>query len=444
LISETSPIVDQFLLFMKQRIDLLLASDEDLQNFLVWISQRALSISSCVQKLAAVRAFYFTQIFYFTPDGKFWSSGGEISKLAISIDPTIQSSLEPNLQFDKNLLSAFSDANNMNRDRDFAFGQGGGLGDVMARDVYRFLSSTVMPSEISNSSLIREIQELKNDFPNPEDDIQVFHTWWFNNGKNWLRRFLNFIARYLKIGYVDIDYVNIANDRTYLYSYIAEYDYGIIWKLTAEQRSLLEKYYDANLLLINCLNSSSNISIKTREEIESSILLPLTEIENMQSGMNVDMPSKGEERNQVFISYSHRDKEWLQKFQVMLKPTIRKQKITVWDDTGIKVGAKWRDEIGNALAQAKLAVLMVSPNFLASDFIAEHELPPLLEAAEKEGVTIIWIYLSDCMYELTEIENYQAAHDISRPLDNLSPSELNSAIKSICKQILAAADEVLE
>lgn len=185
---------------------------------------------------------------------------------------------------------------------------------------------------------------------------------------------------------------------------------------------------------------------KNRENVEMlfKTLDALLGIETVQSSINLDMLSKPKERSQIFISYSHRDKEWLQKFQVMLKPAIRKQKITVWDDTWIKVGAKWRDTIENALAKAKIAVLMVSPNFLASDFIAEHELPPLLEAAEKDGVIIIWIYLSDCMYELTEIESYQAAHDISRPLDNLSPSELNSAIKSICKQILAATDEMLD
>lgn len=166
--------------------------------------------------------------------------------------------------------------------------------------------------------------------------------------------------------------------------------------------------------------------------------------ESLISAMNPQELSAKKERSQVFISYSHKDKEWLQKFQIMLKPAIRNQKITVWDDTRISTGSKWRDEIKKALDAAKLAVLMVSPNFLASDFIAEHELPPLLKAAEKEGVKIIWIYLSDCMYELTEIENYQAAHDISCPLDGLNSSKLNSIIKMICKQILTAADEVLE
>ena len=144
-------------------------------------------------------------------------------------------------------------------------------------------------------------------------------------------------------------------------------------------------------------------------------------------------------RNQVFISYSHQDQTWFDKLKTHLKPMIRNQTLQVWDDTKIKPGTIWRKEIANALAAAKVAILMVTPDFLASNFIADNELPPLLDAAETEGLTIIWIPLSYSNYEETEIEKYNAAHPPSQPLDTLNPANQNKVLVDICKKIKEAA-----
>jgi internalin A len=140
----------------------------------------------------------------------------------------------------------------------------------------------------------------------------------------------------------------------------------------------------------------------------------------------------------IFISYSHLDKVWLERLLRMLKPLERKGDIRLWADTLISPGAKWNEEISKALSSANVAVLLVSPNFLASDFIAEHELLPLLNAASKKGLTILWIALSHCLYKETELADYQAVNDPDRPLDSLPEHEINRVLADICVKIKRA------
>jgi hypothetical protein len=168
---------------------------------------------------------------------------------------------------------------------------------------------------------------------------------------------------------------------------------------------------------------------------ETSIDL-FTKLENALYELNYSFNiTSNPVRNKIFISYSHKDKEWLDRLQRMLAPLVRRELITTWDDSQIPPGTDWMKEIKEALDLAKVAVLLVSPNFFASDFIVEHELLPLIEANETKGLTILWVAVSYSMYKDTPIKKYQAVNDPSRPLNSLSPSDQDKILLDICKKI---------
>src|ERR1044071_4081859 len=129
-------------------------------------------------------------------------------------------------------------------------------------------------------------------------------------------------------------------------------------------------------------------------------------------------------RTKVFISYSHKDKQWLEQLQIHLKPLERELGFDIWDDTRIKSGAKWREEIERVLDVTKVAVLLVSANYLASDFIANNELPSLLKAAEEDGAIILPVILSPSLFlRMNSLSQFQAINDPSEPLVYLTEAK---------------------
>jgi class 3 adenylate cyclase len=142
----------------------------------------------------------------------------------------------------------------------------------------------------------------------------------------------------------------------------------------------------------------------------------------------------------IFVSYSHKDATYLELFRRHMKPYLEASRLVLWDDASIRPGDRWQDSIDRALGEARAAVLLVSPDFLFSDFITSHELPRLLDAAAQRGLRIFWIPISASAYEVTEIRAYQALHDPGRPIDGLEPAEQNSALVRICRSIAETID----
>lgn len=141
---------------------------------------------------------------------------------------------------------------------------------------------------------------------------------------------------------------------------------------------------------------------------------------------------------QIFVSYSHVDREWLDRLRTMLAPLAQSSEIVVWDDTQIRPGDRWQEKIEEQLAQSNVAVLLVSPSFLASDYISNNELPQILENVRSGSVALVWIPVSASLWGKTGLAEFQAAIDPSRPLDQMTTGESNAALVKVAHTIDAA------
>jgi hypothetical protein len=128
------------------------------------------------------------------------------------------------------------------------------------------------------------------------------------------------------------------------------------------------------------------------------------------------------ERTTVFVSYCRRNNRWLERLKVHLKPYDRD--LDVWDDTRIDPGARWRSEISAAIDRAAASVVLISADFLASEFVVVHELPKLLHKAADAGASILPIFIEPCeLARYPELESIQGINSPKKPLAEMSRVE---------------------
>lgn len=137
----------------------------------------------------------------------------------------------------------------------------------------------------------------------------------------------------------------------------------------------------------------------------------------------------------LFVSYSHRDEKYLEELRKYLEA---QRSLDVWSDERIQAGSEWRQQIGTALAEADAAVLLVSQDFLNSEFIRNHELPSLLESVKSRRLRLFLIPIGACTWRSAVIERFQWVHDPTRPLKAMRPAQREQALVDINQQIVDA------
>ena len=191
-------------------------------------------------------------------------------------------------------------------------------------------------------------------------------------------------------------------------------------------------------------------NLKSSDGIDS-IYLELTTIKgnsinklkNAQKAKSLDknnilkMKNKKIIKNKIFISYSHKDMDWLNKVQTNLKVLRHNNHdFDLWDDTRIKSGDKWKIEIENALKDSGIAILIISTDFLASDFIRSDELPTLLRNAKENGTRILPLIVRPCLFTRDKnLSEFQSVNPPNKPLSSLTESQAEQDLVNLTSEV---------
>ena len=252
---------DALLKLMKARIDGMLVRNEGLQEFLEWLAQKAHLLNFSYSK-SAIRTLYFSLII------------GEPAQLDLDLAYSLGINLDFNFfpnqpSEDDKLISEFAVDRNLRLA--FLFASDTGERQDLLRVGLRIYLDQIIDNELSdiypkNSDLENAIQSLINKLPScwmqrgVVDGLILYqmNQWWQANGQAWTEQLRSAM----------IEHRNIGHD----------------WQFSDEQKQLLQQYYDANKLLVDCLNSDCYVSREVRQEIEETLLLSIAEIEK-RSGL---------------------------------------------------------------------------------------------------------------------------------------------------------------
>jgi hypothetical protein len=110
----------------------------------------------------------------------------------------------------------------------------------------------------------------------------------------------------------------------------------------------------------------------------------------------------------VFYSYSHKDESLRDSLETHLSILSRKGIISSWHDRRILAGREWEREIDENIRTADLILLLVSPDFIASDYCFGKELSIAIENHESNKSMVIPVIIRPVDWEDAPFAKLQA------------------------------------
>jgi tetratricopeptide (TPR) repeat protein len=138
--------------------------------------------------------------------------------------------------------------------------------------------------------------------------------------------------------------------------------------------------------------------------------LPLTETTPKPSA------PRDTDRVSIFISYAHKDQKLRDELLTYLTPLVSEGLIESLDDRRLSPGTDWRAEIDSSLQSAQIILLLVSPDYLASDYVYDVEMKLIMERHEAGAARVIPVILRPCEWQITPFAKLQVLPKGARPV----------------------------
>jgi len=230
LVAEMLPNTGDFLQLMKQRVDAIAAADEQLQQLLTWIDQKT-SMADCSYHQTAIRAFYFT--------------------LTLPPDLPIASDLALAMAADSQLVADPSSELGLDLALNYALAV---VRTVNATLFFNRYDSLLLALDFNHfpqlePALKVSLQTLTEQLPDRSEDREALEAWWQTHGQSWTEQLTQIVLDHRTLGHQ--------------------------WQFTPPQKERLKQYYDANQLLLACLDKSSQLEAETRDRLKETILRPI-------------------------------------------------------------------------------------------------------------------------------------------------------------------------
>ena len=119
----------------------------------------------------------------------------------------------------------------------------------------------------------------------------------------------------------------------------------------------------------------------------------------------------------IFIAYSRKDLAQLEQLRTQLRVLERRDHCHIFYDGVIQPGEKWEPRIKDELHRADIFVLLVTAEFLDSDYVNDIELPTILQREQDGTAKVFPVILRQCLWQYSELGDFQAVLFQDRPIE---------------------------